>query len=186
MSLLSFGRAELQQEIQKDTTRYIRHGLKSGGTPKEGKENGKDKDSKDSLIPGRVSSAYDELDKLSVDKINLAAQLAETLTRVNARLEHDLTKVVALSGEPQQEQYEVRGGYVVGPAPNTAAAPVALAATSTLIATAGARAMKEVQENLRVALASDVAASSPVLSVGQAQKRKPAFDMRVQQPAHYL
>lgn len=172
MSLSEIRHTELQQEIQKDTNKYIRNGLK-GITPKEGKENGKDKDSKEALIPGRVSSAYAELDKLCADKISLAAHLVETLTRVNARLEHDLTKVITLSGEPPQEQYEVRGGYVVGPVQLSATAPPALAANTPAISSASARPMKEVHENLRAALASDAVVGSPVLSSGQAQKREP-------------
>lgn len=173
--LLSFRRAEIQLEIQKDTARYIRHSQKAG-TPKEGKENGKDKDSKDSLIPGRVKLAHEEYSKLCADKINLAARLVETLARVYARLDHDTTRVIALSGEPPQEQYEVRNGYVVGPAQSSTAAPAALTGGNVLAPTSGMRQVKEVQESLRAALASDVVVGTPVLSAGQAQKREPQFN----------
>ena len=173
--LLSFRRVEIQLEIQKDTARYIRHSQKTG-TPKEGKENGKDKDSKDSLIPGRVKLAHEEYDKLCVDKINLAARLVETLARVYARLDHDTTKVIALSGEPPQEQYEVRNGYIVGPAQSSTAAPAVLTGGNVLAPTSGIRQVKEVQESLRAALASDVVVGTPVLSAGPAQKREPQFN----------
>lgn len=138
---------ELQQEIQKDTTRYIRHGLKSSAQ-KDPKENGKEKDTKDkdALIPARVSTAYDELNRLSLDKIALAQKLVETMTRVNARLDHDLTKVVTLSGEPAQEHYEVKGGYVVGTLPNPSGAPVTLSAN---VSAARPTAIDKVVESLR-------------------------------------
>ncbi|KAI5123408.1 hypothetical protein M0805_006114 [Coniferiporia weirii] len=164
---------ELQQEIQKDTTRYIRHGVRSS-TPKEGKESvkEKDKDSKDSLIPGRVDAAYAELDRIAMEKINLGARLVEALARVNARLDHDLTKVVALSGEPQ-EQYEVRGGYVVGTLPGAAGAPITLSASNPSISTSAVRSIREVQESLRASAASELVASPPVLSAGPgSQKRR--------------
>ena len=77
--------------------------------------------SKDALIPGRVAAAYTELEQLANEKVSIAAQLVSALTRVNARLEHDLARVVQLSGEVPQEQYEVRGGYVVGPLAPTSA-----------------------------------------------------------------
>ena len=131
-----------QDVIQKETTRYIRHALKNSGTPKEGKENGKDKDAKDAQIPGRVAQAYAELDQLANEKIQLSARLVELLTRVGARLDHDLGKVIQLSGEPPQEQYEVRGGYVVGTLPG-APAPITLSANTSLQPNS-ARSVKEV------------------------------------------
>ena len=140
---------ELQQEIHKETTRYIRHGLK-GSIPKDPKENGKEKDTKDkdALIPARVTAAYAELDRLSAEKMALAQRLVETMTRVNARLDHDLGRVVRLTGEPPQEHYEVRGGYVVGTLPNHSGAPVTLSANVT---SSRSTAIDKVVETLRAA-----------------------------------
>lgn len=159
--------------IQKETTRYIRHALKASGTSKEGKENGKDKDAKDAAIPGKVAQAYAELDQLANEKISLASRLVELLTRVSARLDHDLTKVVQLSGEPAHEQYEVRGGYVVGTLPG-APAPIQLSANTTLPPNS-ARSVKEVQDSLRASISQELTAvnvpSTPSAAQGP-QKRK--------------
>ncbi|THH11501.1 hypothetical protein EW145_g630 [Phellinidium pouzarii] len=170
-SILSPSLPELQQEIQKDTTRYIRHSVRNSAT-REGKEIGKDKDSKDLLIPGRVTIAYAELDQIALEKINLAARLVETITRVNARLEHDLAKVVTLSGEPAQEQYEVRGGYVVGTLPGAAGAPSALSAIPQGVPTTASRAVREVQESLRASTANDVVVIPPVVSATQGTHKR--------------
>ncbi|KAH8118399.1 hypothetical protein DFH11DRAFT_1686570 [Phellopilus nigrolimitatus] len=163
---------EIQQEIQRDTTRYIRHGVKSS-TLKEGKENGKekDKDSKDALIPARVATAYAELDQIADEKIRLAARLVDALTRVNARLDHDLGKVVALSGEQPQEQYEVRGGYVVGTLPGATGAPITLSA-NTSASIPATRSVREVQESIRGSLANDLATSTPIPSAVQGSQKR--------------
>ncbi|PAV21020.1 4 histone acetyltransferase complex component yng2 [Pyrrhoderma noxium] len=118
---------EIQAEIQKDTNRYIRHALKSSNSNNNNNSSNNNTNtngnasSKDALIPGRVAAAYTELEQLANEKVSIAAQLVSALTRVNARLEHDLARVVQLSGEVPQEQYEVRGGYVVGPLAPTSA-----------------------------------------------------------------
>ena len=156
--------------IQKETTRYIRHALKATGTPKEGKENGKDKEAKDAAIPGKVAQAYAELDQLADEKIRLASRLAELLTRVSARLDHDLTKVIHLSGEPPQEQYEVRGGYVVGTLPG-APAPIQLSANTTL-PPSSARSVKEVQDNLRASISQELTAVNAPPSAAQGPQKR--------------
>lgn len=154
---------ELQQDVQKDTTRYIRRALKSS-TPKDPKEDGKEKDTKDH-IPARVAAAYEELDQLSLDKIALGKRLVETMTRVSARLDHDLAKVMTLSGEPTQEHYEVRGGYVVGTLPTPSGAPITLSANATA---ARPTAIDKVVESLR---AAEIPVSASAVTTQTSQKR---------------
>jgi len=157
---------EIQQDIQKDTTRYIRRALKSSA-PKDSKENGKEKDIKerDALIPDRVAVAYKELDQLALEKIALGKRLVETMTRVSARLDHDLAKVMTLSGEPTQEHYEVRGGYVVGTLPNPSGAPITLSANATA---ARPTAIDKVVESLR---AAEIPVSASTATTQTSQKR---------------
>ncbi|EJD03861.1 uncharacterized protein FOMMEDRAFT_83591 [Fomitiporia mediterranea MF3/22] len=162
---------ELQQEIHKNSDRYFRHALKNLNI-KEPKENGKDKDTKDSAIQARVSNAFAEMEQLSKEKIALATRLVETLTRVSARLDHDHARVVQLSGEQTQEQYEVRGGYVVGTLPG-ASAPIGLSANTSISAPVP-RSVRELQDSLRSAVANElVSATPPPPGAAQnAQKRK--------------
>lgn len=154
---------ELHLEVTKLTDRYFRHSLRNIAI-RDGKESGKDpKDSKDSLIQARVSSAFVELDQLATEKISLSNRLVESLARVNARLDYDLNKVIQLSGEQSQEQYEVRGGYVVGTLPG-APAPITLSANTSISAPAP-RAVREVQDTIRASIGNELVAASPPISI---------------------
>ena len=178
----------MQQEIQKETTRYIRHALKStarensigagggkensgaisgsgsgsgsgaaagtgagasasanGNTGSGSSQNGKEAKErdreKDAQIPGRVAAFYAELEQLSSEKIELAQRLVLVLTKVNARLDHDLGRVMQLSGEgaPEQQQHvEVKGGYVVSVTPIMGGVGAAGATTITAGGVTGA------------------------------------------------
>lgn len=158
--------------MQKETARYIRHSLKGTNGSKEVlKENGREKDTKDkdALIPARVATLHNELDILSTEKISLASRLVQLLTRVNARLDHDLNRVMMLSGEHVTEHYEVRGGYVVGVTP-VPSGSTTVNIPSANIATGLGRvnAAEKVTESLRAALGTDsisgIAALTPANS----------------------
>ncbi len=89
------------------------------------------KETKDALIPARVAENYALLDAIHLERIALAQRLVDSLARVGARLEHDLARVVQLSGESApQETYVVQGGYVVGTIPAGTSATSAATATS--------------------------------------------------------
>jgi len=127
------------------------------------------KETKDALIPARVAENYALLDAIHLERIALAQRLVDSLARVGARLEHDLARVVQLSGESApQETYVVQGGYVVG------TIPAGTSATSAATATSGGVNVNVASQH---AVATAVAAASvtmpPVVNVA-AQVPAPA------------
>ncbi|KAI0082507.1 hypothetical protein K474DRAFT_1694352 [Panus rudis PR-1116 ss-1] len=88
----------LQQEIDKESAKYIRHALKNNPA------------SKDANIPPKIKEHYSEIDRLAVEKEKLAERIVQLINRARARLEHDLHKVLVLQGE--LDQTNPAGGYV--------------------------------------------------------------------------
>ena len=84
------GTPELQQEINKETSRYIRHSLRSGATPLS---------SKDEQIPQKIDQSFAEAEKLSQEKIQLAERLGGLIQRARTRLDYDLRRVLILQGD---------------------------------------------------------------------------------------
>lgn len=82
--------SELLQDITKETSRYIRHSLRSGATPLS---------TKDEQIPQKIDQSYAEVDKLAQEKIVLAERLGTLIQRARTRLDYDLHKVLVLQGE---------------------------------------------------------------------------------------
>ena len=155
--------------MNKLTDRFFRHALRNLN-PKEPRENGKEKDTKDAIVQAKVQASFAELDKLAQEKVMLAERLVEALNRVSARLDHDLGKVVQLSGEQSQEQYEVRNGYVVGTLPG-APAPITLTANTSISAPAP-RSVREVQESLRATVSNELTTSTPPPAAGQGPQKR--------------
>ncbi|KAH9998826.1 hypothetical protein BJV74DRAFT_824044 [Russula compacta] len=81
---------ELLQEITKETSRYIRHSLRSGVTPLS---------TKDEQIPQKIDQSYAEVDKLAQEKMILAERLGTLIQRARTRLDHSLRRVLILQGE---------------------------------------------------------------------------------------
>ncbi|KAI0320164.1 hypothetical protein OF83DRAFT_1169587 [Amylostereum chailletii] len=81
---------ELQQEIQKEGTKYVRHSLRAGTA---------EMTTKDNQIPQKIAEYYAEADKLCEEKIKLAERIDDLIARTRARLDHDLGRVLALQGE---------------------------------------------------------------------------------------
>jgi chromatin modification-related protein YNG2 len=81
---------ELLQEITKETSRYIRHSLRSGAAPLT---------TKDEQIPQKIDQSYAEVDKLGQEKIQLAERLGTLIQRARTRLDYDLRRVLILQGE---------------------------------------------------------------------------------------
>ncbi len=82
--------SELLQEITKETSRYIRHSLRSGATPLS---------TKDEQIPQKIDQSYVEVDKLAQEKIQLAERVGTLIQRARTRLDYDLRRVLILQGE---------------------------------------------------------------------------------------
>src|SRR5258708_15283224 len=79
--------SELLQEITKETSRYIRHSLRSGATPLS---------TKDEQIPQTINQSYVEVDKLAQEKIQLAERVGTLIQRARTRLDYDFRSVLIL------------------------------------------------------------------------------------------
>ncbi|OCH94269.1 hypothetical protein OBBRIDRAFT_817293 [Obba rivulosa] len=98
---------ELQQEIQKEGAKYIRHSLRSASnTP------GQALSAKDTVIPQTIAASYAEIERLGVEKEQLADRLVAIIQRARARLEHDLSRVLVLQGDLDRS---AEGGYYTTP-----------------------------------------------------------------------
>lgn len=81
---------ELLQEITKETSRYIRHSLRSGATPLS---------TKDEQIPQKIDQNYAEVDRLAQEKLKIAERLGLLIQRARTRLDYDLRRVLILQGD---------------------------------------------------------------------------------------
>ena len=113
--LFTGGMTEIQRNIAKDQSKYIKSSLKQSsyiptsatgsgeqsanglGSPTSNGSNSK------SHLPGRISVAYAEIEALTTEKISIARQIIELLSRTRARLDGDLSKVRILQGEPPDD-----------------------------------------------------------------------------------
>ncbi|GJE94728.1 hypothetical protein PsYK624_108990 [Phanerochaete sordida] len=86
---------ELQNEIQKEGAKYIRHSLRAPP--------GQALSAKDTAIPSVVSAHYAEIEQLAYEKEQLARRVVQLVGRAQARLERDLGKMLHLQGEPPVE-----------------------------------------------------------------------------------
>lgn len=81
---------ELLQDITKETSRYIRHSLRSGTAPLS---------TKDEQIPQKIDENYAEVDRLAQEKLKIAERLAFLIQRARTRLDYDLRRVLILQGD---------------------------------------------------------------------------------------
>ncbi|RDB20954.1 Chromatin modification-related protein YNG2 [Hypsizygus marmoreus] len=88
---------ELQQEIDKDQAKYIRHSIRASSVPSS--PSSRAPSPKSSALPAKIEASYAEISQLSNEKILLAQTLTELITRTRARLDSDLAKVRILQGE---------------------------------------------------------------------------------------
>jgi len=95
--------SELQAEIDKESSRYIRHSLRlsaaASSTPGTPSGVPPSPSSKMISIPARISAAYAEIQNLATEKEELAVRLVSLIERTRTRLDCELTKVRTLSGE---------------------------------------------------------------------------------------
>lgn len=86
--------SELQQEIAKDSQKFIRHALRT-----DSEATGKEKPSSPPPTE-KIKQAQQTLSILADEKIALAERIVELLSRKRSRLDHDLGRVLVLQGEP--------------------------------------------------------------------------------------
>lgn len=109
---------EIQQDIAKDQSKYIKSSLKqcsyppvntvgSGEQSKSATASASpapnDSNFSKAHLPGRISAAYAEIEALTTEKMSIARQIIELLTRTRARLDGDLCKVRILQGESPED-----------------------------------------------------------------------------------
>ena len=108
------GMTEIQRDIAKDQSKYIKSSLKQSsflptstagfGEQSAANESPTSNGSNSKAhLPGRISDAYDEIGALTAEKISIAQQVIELLSRTRARLDGDLSKVRILQGEPPDD-----------------------------------------------------------------------------------
>ncbi|KAG6837288.1 hypothetical protein H0H93_011890 [Arthromyces matolae] len=89
---------DLQQEIDKDAAKYIRHSIRAA-TSVPSLPSSRAPSPKSNALPAKIEAAYAEIDQLSAEKIVLAQTLIDLITRTRSRLDSDLAKVRILQGE---------------------------------------------------------------------------------------
>ena len=104
---------ELQHDIAKDESKYIKSALKQGSISfppsfTSGQNNSRTASpaatsNSKAHLPARISGAYAEIDSLSNEKIALVQRIIDLLTRTRARLDSDFAKVRLLQGESPDE-----------------------------------------------------------------------------------
>lgn len=106
---------EIHQDIVKDQSKYIKSSLKQCSSPSTS-TTGSGEQSKSATasptlngsnskahLPSRISAAYAEIKALTAEKVSIAQQIIELLTRTRARLDGDLSKVRILQGESPED-----------------------------------------------------------------------------------
>ena len=82
---------ELQQEVGKETSRYIRHSGRS--TP------GAPLNPKDTTLHEIIRDNYAQAEQLADEKLVLAQRVIDLISRTRARLDHELSRVLFQQGE---------------------------------------------------------------------------------------
>ncbi|THU91703.1 hypothetical protein K435DRAFT_863149 [Dendrothele bispora CBS 962.96] len=107
---------ELQQQIDSDSSRWIKHSLKATGftfstsrslspspssspAPHSNPNSSSNAPLPSSQIPNKIAQSYAEIEQLTHEKIALAQRIIDLMTRTCAKLDIDLHKVRVLSGE---------------------------------------------------------------------------------------
>jgi hypothetical protein len=64
---------------------------------------------KDANIPDKIKKHYAEVDRLAAEKIALAERVSRLISRARARLDADLTKMLALQGQEDPRHAQLHG-----------------------------------------------------------------------------
>ncbi|KAJ6479907.1 hypothetical protein C8R47DRAFT_1322555 [Mycena vitilis] len=101
---------DLQIEIDRDSSRYIRHSLRasnaassSSASPSPGPP--RPPSPKSQLIPAKIEAAYAQIDALSTEKCAIAQRIIDLIARNRARLDADLAKVRVLQGDVAEPSF---------------------------------------------------------------------------------
>ncbi|KAJ7785891.1 hypothetical protein B0H16DRAFT_1488382 [Mycena metata] len=148
---------DLQQEIDRDSSRYIRHSLKASSSASSSTSvspspaASRAPSPKSMLLPGKISAAYAEINELSAEKIALAQRIIDLISRTRARLDVDLTKVRVLQGElPEPTFAPTAAGGRVTRTPSTASVP--LLETENIYSGSSRNPASQIGDSLRAAL----------------------------------
>ena len=159
---------ELQQEIDKDSAKYIRHSRQtSSASASPPSPSSSPVPSLKTPIPVKISASYAEIQELATEKCALAQQLIELLSKTRARLDIDIVKVKILQGEsPDTPTVATRSSA------RPSAAPPSLENFGSI----GRNPALAISESLRNAFALtstvDSPSVSPSVSSGPATKSK--------------
>ncbi|KAJ7882260.1 hypothetical protein B0H14DRAFT_3082510 [Mycena olivaceomarginata] len=104
----------LQAEIDRGSSRYIRHSLNVSNSassstsvsPSPAVSRAPSPES--TLIPGKISTAYAKIDKLSAEKCALAQRIIDLVSRTRARLDSDLAKGEVYVGASRNPASQIR------------------------------------------------------------------------------
>lgn len=106
---------DLQQEINKESNKYVRHALRQSPassipstpvqstapspSPAPSNSNGNANGNPKAHLLPKIAASYAEIDRLSTEKIALAQRIMALLARTRARLEVDLARVGVLQND---------------------------------------------------------------------------------------
>ncbi|KIM36444.1 hypothetical protein M413DRAFT_13950 [Hebeloma cylindrosporum] len=170
---------DLQQDIAKDQSKYIKAAIKHSSTPSTPSSTGQansrtaspapvaaDPRSK-AHLPARIAASYAEIDTLTNEKVVLAQRIIELVTRTRARLDADLAKVRLLQGESPED---ARGGvYLSAGTPIRSSSPYT-GSMKREGSVAGLNPVVQIGESLRSAMAGGV--ETPVSAAGPGYNKK--------------
>jgi hypothetical protein len=143
---------ELQQEIDKDSAKYILHSRQASSASTSLPSPSSPTLSSKTPIPEKISASYAEIQELATEKCALAQQLIELLSKTRSRLDIDIVKVKMLQGEsPDTPTVVSRSG----------ARPLAATPTLENSGVISRNPALAISESLRNAFALTSAADSP-------------------------
>ncbi|KAG6330037.1 hypothetical protein ID866_9052 [Astraeus odoratus] len=145
---------ELQQEIARESHKYIRCVLRSD-TDTSSKE--KDKSSPSPPIE-KINTTQQTLARIADEKIALAERIVAILSRKRSRLDYDLARVLALQGEPDP------AAIVAGVAQPFLLSGSGIGSTSSAYVLGGRNPAAQINESLRNAFSGGM--SVPLSAAG--------------------
>ncbi|KAJ7814126.1 hypothetical protein B0H14DRAFT_2850925 [Mycena olivaceomarginata] len=183
---------DLQAEIDRDSSRYIRHSLKASNSASSSSSvspspaASRAPSPKSALIPRKVSAAYAEINELSAEKCALAQRIIDLVARTRARLEADLGKVRVLQGELPEPAFATASTTAGTRLPRTPSGVGSPMLEGEIYVGASRNPASQISESLRTALGGSaslpdirqqtpttpVLASVASISAGPAQKKR--------------
>ncbi|KZP13443.1 hypothetical protein FIBSPDRAFT_960502 [Athelia psychrophila] len=163
---------DLNQEIQKETSKYVRHTLRAlqapPGTPTPVPPPTRDKDAQ---LPAKIAASYAEIDILAAEKVLLSQRVVQLIARARARLENDLGRVLVLQGEAPEAielaKQQARGFAAVGLGGGGSTGMAAGGTGGGSFSLGGRNPVGSINESLRNALSLSSADVLPMSASGQ-------------------